>query len=155
METNVILNIVSAGAGAAITLLSTFIVRMYRVRRQSDHNELESFLRAAATERTAIFNENAQIRADLQQQLLDMRKQILDIQTENLKYVRENAELRQQVIHLLNENSELKRRTLDLEGQVSKLNDISMDHLRTAISMTSARLDLLETQGESNASNSH
>ncbi len=139
----IIINGLFALGGSTITLFVKAVVDLYKANRQANNADLEAKLTAAHVERSQIFADASKLRADLQQQILDLRKSVLDLQADNLKYVRENAELRQQVIHLSDLNNDLKHRIRELESQVSTLASGMMAKMKDD-DITKTRIDKLE-----------
>lgn len=134
-----VINGLFALGGSTIALFIKAVVDLYKTNRNASNTALETKLNAANVERSQIFADASKLRADLQTQILDLRKSILDLQADNLKYVRENAELRQQVIHLSELNNDLKIRIRDLESHVSSLaSDMALKPKGVAIKLNIA-----------------
>jgi chromosome segregation ATPase len=120
---DVLLNFISAVAGSILTVLATSLVSVYRTHRREANTAMKTQFAALAADREVLNNAHEKVRTDLQGQILELRRDLLTLQADNLRYVRENAELRQQVIYLTQENGELKVRLRELESQVARWTD--------------------------------
>ena len=119
--THVIVSALSGLLGATLPIAAKFFMQYFSLKHKADQDQMELLFKAAKDERDKTFAQTACIMKDLQQQIFDMRQQVLQLQQDNISCAKENAELRARIIVLTEENSELRKRIGGLEIELANI----------------------------------
>jgi hypothetical protein len=94
--------------GALVAMIGKFILDTYNTARAANRQDGDIRFNETLKERAELASGFAQLRQDMQGQILELRSTVVKLQEDNLRYVRENAELLAKVQLMQKEIDELR-----------------------------------------------